>query len=325
MTPLPQTDPVEHGDPAMDQRAFRRCLGQFSTGVTVVTTVWEGSPVGVTASSFSSLSLEPPLVLWSIALTSRSCPAFRHSGHFAVNILGADQIDFSQRFSTPAEDKFRDVDWQPGSLGSPVLPNILALVECATETVLAGGDHVILVGRAKRFARFSGSPLVYAQGRYAVTEDHPRLLLGPAPSSQAGNGANCQTQEMRLMALLAYVEMYASDQFDQYRQSEGINLPQSRTVFVLSNAGALSMDEIVRRTVLPPASIEDALPSLLDRHFVVTSGGSYALTDAGRTLCSRLTAHVERFESECLNGIPAQDLATARRVLEQLYERLKPT
>ncbi|HYZ30935.1 MAG TPA: flavin reductase [Crenalkalicoccus sp.] len=322
MMALPRTDALEHGDPSVDDRAFRRCLGQFPTGVTVVTTVWQGKPVGVTASSFSSLSLDPPLVLWSIALASRSCSAFRRSEHFAINILKADQIDISQRFSTRAEDKFKDVEWQPGCLGSPTLPGILALIECATEAVLDGGDHIILVGRVKRHARFPGTPLLYAQGRYAVAEDHPRLLVGPAPPS--GAGGKRQVQELRLMALLAYVEMYASDAFDRYRQSEGLNLPQSRTVFVLNTAGALPMDEIVRRTVLPPASIEDALPSLVDRHFVAANDGAYTLTDAGRALCSRLTAHVERFESEHLNGISKQDIAATHRVLEQLHERLKP-
>jgi flavin reductase (DIM6/NTAB) family NADH-FMN oxidoreductase RutF/DNA-binding MarR family transcriptional regulator len=320
--PLPQTGAVEHGDPSADQRAFRRCLGQFVTGVTVITTVWQGKPVGVTASSFSSLSLDPPLVLWSIALTSRSCSAFRHSEHFAVNILKADQIDISQRFSTSTEDKFKDVDWQPGCLGSPTLPGILALIECTTETVLAGGDHIILVGRVKRYARFPGSPLLYVQGRYAVAENHPSLLVGPTPSS--GTGGKRQVQDLRLMALLAYVEMYASDAFDQYRQSEGLNLPQSRTVFALNTADMLSMDEIVRRTFLPPASIEDTLPSLVDRQFVTMSDGADVLTDAGRALCSRLTGHVERFESEHLYGISKSDVTAARRVLEHLYERLKP-
>ena len=131
-------------------------------------------------------------------------------------------------------------------------------------------------------------------------------------------------QDLRLVGLLAYVEMYASDAFDRYRQSEGVNLAQSRTVFTLSTADALSMEEIVRRTLLPPASIEDALPGLVDRHFVAANAGAYTLTDDGRALCSRLTAHVERFESEYLNGISKQDITATRRVLEQLYERLKP-
>ena len=289
--PLPQTGAVEHGDPSAAQRAFRRCLGQFATGVTVITTVWQGKPVGVTASSFSSLSLDPPLVLWSIALTSRSCSAFRHSKHFAVNIPQGRSNRHLQRFSTSTEDKFKDVDWQPGCLGSPTLPGILALIECTTETVLAGGDHIILVGRVKRYARFPGSPLLYVQGRYAVAENHPSWLVRLKPPWVLE-----QTSCRFAYGAPAYVEMYASGTCCRYRQSEGLNLPQSRTVFALNTADMLSMDEIVRRTFLPPVSIQDTLPSLVDRQFVRRAKVPYALTDAGRALCLRLTGHVERFE-----------------------------
>jgi len=87
-------DPVEEGDPAADSKAFRRCLGQFSTGVGVMTTVANGEPVGVTANSFSSLSMDPPLVLWSIAHTSRSSEAFKNAKHFAVNILAVEQVEY---------------------------------------------------------------------------------------------------------------------------------------------------------------------------------------------------------------------------------------
>jgi len=130
-------DPVEEGDPAADSKAFRRCLGQFSTGVGVMTTVANGEPVGLTANSFSSLSMDPPLVLWSIAHTSRSSEAFKNAKHFAVNILAVDQVEYSQRFAKPAQNRFEGVDWRPGVLGSPILPNVLAWLECALETTLA--------------------------------------------------------------------------------------------------------------------------------------------------------------------------------------------
>jgi flavin reductase (DIM6/NTAB) family NADH-FMN oxidoreductase RutF/DNA-binding MarR family transcriptional regulator len=321
-TPRTPPDALEQGDPAADPRAFRRCLGQFSTGVTVVTTILDGKPVGVTANSFSSLSLEPPLVLWSIGLTSRSCSAFAQAKHFAINILKSDQIDISQQFAGASKDKFEHVLWTAGSLGSPVLPDVLAVIECEMETQIAGGDHIIIIGRVRNYARFGGSPLLYSQGRYALAEDHPSLLTRPAQQSEPP--AKWQVHDLRLVALLAYVEMYASDLFERYRQSEGINLPQSRTVFALREAGALSIDEIVRQTCLPPVSIEDAIPGLVDKHLVAGKDGLYGLTDTGRALCSRLTAHLERFESEHLDGISKQDIAATRRVLEQLYDRLKP-
>src|SRR5579871_1846260 len=161
-----QLEATEQGDPSEDPKAFRRCLAQFSTGVTVMTTQADGGPAGVTANSFSSLSMEPPLVLWSIGRTSRSFASFTTSKHFNVNILATDQIEMSQVFASRTEDKFAGIDWHPGVLGSPVLPGVLAYLECETVTTLEGGDHVILVGRVRRYSRYAGKALLYSQGRY---------------------------------------------------------------------------------------------------------------------------------------------------------------
>jgi len=161
--------------PQNDQRSFRRCLGQFGTGVTIVTAHVDGIPVGVTANSFSSLSLDPPLVLWAIGRKSRSYAAFSVASHFAINILSDAQIEVSQRFASEAVDKFTGVQWSQGPCG-PVLSGILALLECAREAVFDGGDHIIVVGRVQRFKLYTGSPLLYVQGRYATANDHPELV-----------------------------------------------------------------------------------------------------------------------------------------------------
>jgi flavin reductase (DIM6/NTAB) family NADH-FMN oxidoreductase RutF len=183
------TKPLEEGDPALDPRAFRRCAGQFATGVTIITTLTDGRPVGVTANSFSSLSMDPPLVLWSIGRSSRSFEAFQAASSFAINILSAEQIDLSQRFSSPLEDKFASLDWQTGTVGAPVLPAVVAVLECEAETRFDGGDHVILVGRVRNYRYYPGAALVYAQGRYAIAEDHPALLARCAPVAATGEAA----------------------------------------------------------------------------------------------------------------------------------------
>jgi flavin reductase (DIM6/NTAB) family NADH-FMN oxidoreductase RutF/DNA-binding MarR family transcriptional regulator len=316
-------DPVEEGDPAADSKAFRRCLGQFSTGVDVMTTVANGEPVGVTANSFSSLSMDPPLVLWSIAHNSRSCEAFKNAKHFAINILAVEQVEYSQRFARPAQNKFEDVDWRPGVLGSPILPNVLASLECAPETTLQGGDHVIMIGRVKKYSRYAGNALLYAQGRYAVAEDHPSLQL--KPSNVAKTDAKLNVSDMRLMALLAYVEMYASEAFDKYRQSQGLNITQSRILFALSGGNQLSLEEVIARSFLPRDSAEDALDSLTERGCVAGQPRAFALTESGRNLFTRLIAQLGKFEAEQFSGISQQDLAVTRRVLEKLYDRLRPS
>jgi len=314
---------VEQGDPLDDHRAYKRCLGQFSTGVAIMTTMAEGKPVGVTANSFTSLSIEPPLILWSIGCASRSCAAFQQSRVFVVNILSVDQVALSQRFASTLEDKFDGVGWSAGSLGSPILAGILATLECETETIHQGGDHIILVGRVKKYARFAGNALLFSQGRYAVAEDHPTLLV-QSPAAQRSD-ARSRTRDMHLVTLLSRVEMRASDAFERYRQSEGLNLPQSRTIFALGSAKEMSFDEIVQRSNLPRESVEDALSNLAERRFIGSSNGAFSLTDSGRNLFAKLLTQIDRFETEQFKDIPRRDLAVAREVLEKLYDRLKPS
>lgn len=316
------TDPIEAGDPADDHRAFRRCLGQFSTGVTVMTTVADGKPVGVTANSFSSLSLDPPLVLWSIARGSRSFDAYRRAGHFAVNILRSEQVALSQLFASPVEDRFAGIGWRPGRLGSPVLTDILVLFECETEAIHDGGDHAIMVGRVKRYERHAGHALLYAQGRYAVAEDHPSHAMQAGPGS-AGARPRVPTDAVRLMSVLSYVATYATDAFDTYRQSEGVNLPQSRAIFALSE-GSSTLEEIVRRSYLSRLSAEDALASLAERGVVAGAAETYELTETGRALLGKLIGQLDRFERELFAGLAKADLAATRRVMDALHARLRP-
>lgn len=290
-----------------------------------MTTVANGEPFGVTANSFSSLSMDPPLVLWSIAQTSRSLSAFTTSKHFAVNILAVDQVDVSQRFASSSQGKFEGVDWHPGALGSPILPDILSLLECELETTFQGGDHVILVGRVKRHVRFAGNALVYAQGRYAVAEDHPTLLLKPSISSGSATAADRPVRDLRFMALLAHVEMYASDAFETYRQSQGLNLSQSRVLFALSSGQPAQLNEVMGRSFLPREPAEDAIDSLSERGYVTRQSDAFSLTESGRALFTNLVAQIERFEAEQFAGIAREDISAARRVLERLYDRLKPS
>lgn len=150
------------------QREFRDALGSFATGVTIATTLAaDGAPVGVTASSFNSVSLDPPLVLWSLAKNSLSREAFSRSGHFAVHVLAASQRELSDRFARSGADKFDGVDWLRGALGAPVFPEFAARFECRTRHEYEGGDHIILVGEVVEFEARPVAPLLFLAGRYA--------------------------------------------------------------------------------------------------------------------------------------------------------------
>jgi len=150
-----------------DSRSLRDALGEFATGVAVVTARdADGQPVGVTINSFASVSLEPPLVLWSLGLSSPSRAAFEACSHYAVNILAADQVEYSQRFSQPQIDRFAGIALEVGAGDTPLLPGCSAWFECRNEIRYPGGDHVILVGYVEGFRRDSKAPLVFHGGRY---------------------------------------------------------------------------------------------------------------------------------------------------------------
>ena len=156
--------PYQH---LLDLRRLRDALGEFATGVTVVTArAADGQPVGVTINSFASVSLEPPLVLWSLGLDSPSLAVFETCSHYAVNVLAADQAEFSQRFSQSQSDKFAGIDLGVGAGGTPILPGCCARFECRNEMRYPGGDHVILVGYVESFQREEKPPLVFHGGRY---------------------------------------------------------------------------------------------------------------------------------------------------------------
>jgi flavin reductase (DIM6/NTAB) family NADH-FMN oxidoreductase RutF len=153
--------------PFLDSRSLRDALGEFATGVAVVTArAADGLPVGVTINSFASVSLEPPLVLWSLGLQSPSLAVFESCSHYAVNILAADQADLSQRFAQSQSDKFSGIETKVGVGGTPLLPGCCAWFECRNEMRYPGGDHIILVGFVENFCRDSKAPLVFHGGRY---------------------------------------------------------------------------------------------------------------------------------------------------------------
>lgn len=147
---------------------LRQAFGSFATGVTVVTARdAAGHLVGLTANSFSAVSLEPPLVLWCISLTTPSFAAFRDCSHYAINVLAADQEEISNRFANPSPDKFAGLAHTPGLGGAPLLGGCIATFECANTHRYPGGDHLIMVGAVERYRVDLNAPLLFFGSRYA--------------------------------------------------------------------------------------------------------------------------------------------------------------
>lgn len=154
-------DPAQAGM----ERAFRDALGQFATGVTVVTATTPAGPLGITANSFASLSLDPPLVLWSPARASRRFAPMVAAQHYAIHVLGQDQMDLCRHFARNGLD-FALPGVEINAEGVPLLPGCLARFECRQSTVHEGGDHAIIVGTVVRAVFQEGAPLVFSAGQY---------------------------------------------------------------------------------------------------------------------------------------------------------------
>lgn len=154
---------------SFDQRTFRKALGCFATGVTVVTSISDdGAPVGLTVSSFTSLSLDPALVLVCLDKRSGCLDVFRNAGRFAIHVLRDEQREVSANFASKVTNKWNGVAWEPGVTGAPIIPGCLASFDCSTSQVLDGGDHLIFIGKVENL-EFSeaGQPLIYYRGAYA--------------------------------------------------------------------------------------------------------------------------------------------------------------
>lgn len=159
--------PSDLAAPLFTERDFRNALGQFATGVTVVTTrAADGRPLGVTVSSFNAVSLAPPLVLWSMGHNASLLAEFRACSHYAIHVLSASQQHLARQFSTRNIDRFADVQWAPNDHGVPLLAGAAATFECRSRSLYDEGDHVILVGAVEACQHLEGeSPLLYHAGR----------------------------------------------------------------------------------------------------------------------------------------------------------------
>lgn len=171
----------------IDRQEFRKALGAFVTGVTIVTTTQaDGTKRGFTANSFTSVSLDPALILVCIGKSASSYPVFSETPHFCVSILGEHQKPASSVFATKAADKFEQVAWHEARTGSPVIDGAAAWFDCETHQVIDAGDHVILIGKVVDFAHSEASPLGYCRGAYLTFSLSQEALAASGPRARVG-------------------------------------------------------------------------------------------------------------------------------------------
>lgn len=181
--------PPAHTRPVVDAAEFRNVLGHFASGVTIVTATDGTTPVGFACQSFSSLSLDPPLVAFFVAKTSTTWPRIEKAGRFAVNILAEDQEDLCRGFAVSGADKFAGVAWAAEPGGPPILDGVLAWIDCTLENTVPGGDHLIVIGRVRDLAADGGDrgPLLFHRGAFGQQRSPGRQRSDSRRAAPAGS------------------------------------------------------------------------------------------------------------------------------------------
>jgi 3-hydroxy-9,10-secoandrosta-1,3,5(10)-triene-9,17-dione monooxygenase reductase component len=312
---------------SFDTRDFRNTLGSFATGVTIITTRGaDGVPVGITVNSFNSVSLEPPMVLWSLARTSRSLAAFEEAEHWAVHILSAEQEGLSTRFARSGEDKFSGVAVERGVGEVPLLGGCTARLQCRTSIRHDGGDHIIFIGEVLAYDRSDVAPLVFHGGKYAVAARKTDSSLpsgAPVPDPESSFGEDF----LAYLLSRAHFQLYA-------RARTHLHAADLSDVewFVLSSLTAKNgrgIDELHRMYAITGGNITaQTLQGLSLRNLVTLSGTSVeataAITPTGRELALRVLAALKSMESELVAGLGHHESVALKNLLRQLIQRTDP-
>lgn len=298
--------------PAIDQtRLFRNALGAFATGVTVITTrSAEGADVGVTANSFNSVSLDPPMILWSIGKTSSSLAAFMEAERFAVHILSAEQEMLSGRFAKSGSDKFAGLSVSRGIGDVPLLEGCAARFQCRIAFRHEAGDHYILVGEVEAFDHDGHAPLAFHSGRYGM------FIRNEAPAPSDG-----QVAPPLLTELLVRAEDALLRRVEGAMGEAGVSLAEYEVLRSLVDL-PLSLEELEdwagpAQEISTVVLVEDlAERGLLD----APEDGKVSLTEAGREALARGTAEIAAIEQTATSGLSPHEAGLLRRFLARIAE-----
>jgi len=303
---------------ANDPRLFRRALGNFATGVTVMTACGaDGQQVGVTANSFNSVSLDPPLILWSIDKRSGSYPVFRDASHFAVNILAADQIELSNRFARPAEDKFAGLAWQTGAGGAPLLEDCAARFVCERHAQHDGGDHWIMIGKVVALDDFGRAPLLYHQGSYAMAFPHSLQQKKDAPPP-AGDSLQRRLNDNIYYLLTQAVRAY-QHHYQPRQMATGLRISEARMLLVLEHG--LEAAALHGEVNMPEREVEQAMEMLQRKELICRQQQHYQLTAQGTQQAEALHDLAEQQQREMLAGFSESEVSALKNILRAIIRQ----
>jgi flavin reductase (DIM6/NTAB) family NADH-FMN oxidoreductase RutF/DNA-binding MarR family transcriptional regulator len=298
-----------------DVRDFRSALGHFPTGVTVITALdKKGEPIGCTASSFNSVSMEPALVLWSVDKNAFSAKIFEKADYFAINVLSENQVAISNRFAGRGEDKFKDVSYSSGLGGIPLLEGCGAQFECKTWNVYEGGDHLIIVGEVVNYSHNdSMTPLVFSRGSYAITSQHPNL----SSDTHANSGSEF-LNDFLLYILNSTISQYRKELYPLLIDDCNVTPEHWRILTILNQSSTLNFDDLSELVMQPPEELRQSLDLLSELQVIECSDTAIGLTAKGVALQAKLFAIAKEHEATLLSKLSAEEISTLKNGLKRI-------
>ncbi len=303
--------------PPFQSGEYRQALGTFATGITVVTARSDtGELVGLTANSFTSVSLDPPLILWCLSNSSDSLAVFRNAGYFAVNILAADQQDLSRHFARKQKDKFVSINYRSGNAGAPLLDGCVTWLQCRVVNSYLAGDHHVFIGEVEQLETTGKEALLYHQGSYAMSLPLPDSTTGKGltPPEETGTKSNLYT--LLVQAIHTYQERFEA------RQNEVVdNKYEARLLILLNEPGHHDAGELSRKIQIPRTETEAILVDMQTRGLLNIKGeGSVTLTGPGLDKAVILWELVRQHEKDALALLGGNQAQTFRKHLQRLID-----
>lgn len=311
---------------SFDPREFRSALSTFTTGVTIITTRAEnGEPVGITANSFNSVSLNPPMVLWSLDKSALSLSAFTNNKHWNVHILSTEQEALSGRFASRGEDKFKGLELDQSINNIPLMRNCTARFNCRTAFMYEGGDHMIFVGEVLNFDKTELPPLAFQSGQYALAARKPRegVQLGAAPPPE------CSYTEDLLGYLAGRAHFQLVATLRSLLQSQQLDEQQFFILSVLSIQDNLTLEQINQFVDYTGTSVTKANMAKLQEYdllVLVNKNGEdrYLLTANGRDASVKHIAVAKAVEEQIIDQLGAGESEALKHLLKRLIKVTDP-
>lgn len=303
----------------IDPMKFRRALGNFATGVTIMTAQNEqGEKVGVTANSFNSVSLDPALILWSIDKNSSSFHVFEQATHFAVNILSGSQIELSNKFSRRNIDKYEGTNFQEGAGLAPILDHCSAVFECERHQIIEGGDHWIIIGKVVNFHDEGRSPLVYHQGAYSGVTPHPLLQVKESIDIEDVGEMYQGHLHSNVCYLMSRAFKFYQNDYIPKQLVTGFRTSEARLLLVLGSGTTSSKADLPRDIAMPMREVEHSASILEKDGLLIESDGFYKLTEKGKKTAHYLFNIADSHQNEVLNKYSESEKENFIKILKDI-------